>query len=500
MAIEPKMFDNFIDLAFDTDSASEIFQKAANLAIMLDEGCRRQKQKERFDVYMDDYNYLIIALIKKQFHQDNADRLYPMVCNYANLLKKIVNLKSVIYKKAAKREWLSVNNEPVESYNDIISKSNINEAYQALNKYLNINNMSFMRVISDTRVKGIKYEAVPGENIVVLRRIDNPLEFDALLHHIVIDSRTKFWYYWDRYVSCKVSDGLDHVYDVQPNKYIDPNDTSEPRGIIPYVPVWGIQPLANSFWCETYNDDLFNATLQINVHLTHLNNLMKLACYKQIVFTGLTIGDLKSIYGHVTDGLNPITLTGEGANVTSLEMHSDINQAMSVIHDLISQVCDQHGVSFSSQVNSAQKQSGVALTIEREAMDDLREEQEPRLRECESKVAYITAIMANTDYNAGIDVNGTLRVVFGRDPVELTSENTAVEDWLFSKGIKSVLDLYTKMNPDIDPEQAEQGLRDNLAQNKELTQVDAGRQEITNEFKKRVTGEEVVEGEEVMVE
>jgi hypothetical protein len=321
---------------------------------------------------------------------------------------------------------------------------------------------------------------------VVLRRVDNPMEFDALLHRIVIDSQTKFWYYWDRYVSCKVSDGLDQVYDVQPNKYIDPNDLEAPRGIIPYVPVWSVQPLANSFWCETYNDDLFNATLQINVHLTHLNNLLKLACYKQIVFTGMTVGDIKATYGHVTDGLNPITLSGENASVSTIEMHSDINQAMNVIHDLIAQVCDQHGVSFSSQVNSAQKQSGVALTIEREAMDDLREEQEPRLRECEAKVAYITAIMANTDYNAGIDINGTLRVVFGRDPIEMTSENTAVEDWKLGKGLKSILDLFTKMNPDIDPAQAEQILKDNLSQNKELTQVNEGEQEITKAFNEKI--------------
>ncbi len=500
MAIDAKMFDNYVDLAFDTDSASDTFRKATSLAIMSDEGTRRQKQKERFDVYMDDYNYLLNALIKKQFHQDNADRLYPMVCNYANLLKKIVNLKSVIYKKEAKREWLSVSGEPSQNYTDVLEKSNINEAYQALNKYLNINNTAFMRVISDPRSKAIKYEAVPSENIVVLRRVDNPMEFDALLHRIVIDTNTKFWYYWDRNVNCKVSDGLDQVYDVQPNKYIDPNDLDTPKGIIPYVPVWSVQPLANSFWCETYNDDLYNATLQVNVHLTHLNNLLKLACYKQIVFTGMNVADLKSIYGHVTDGLNPITLSGENAAVTNLDMHSDINQAMSVIHDLIAQVCDQHGVSFSSQVNSAQKQSGVALTIEREAMDDLREEQEPRLRECESKVAYITAIMANTDYNSGIDINGKLRVVFGRDPVEMDSEDTAVEDWQLGKGLKSIKDLFTKMNPDIDPAQAEQVLRDNLAQNKELTQVDTGRQEITDEFKKRVSGEEVVEEEIETVE
>jgi len=460
------------------------FTQIKSLARSAVELTRQNKQQRRFDVYLDRFEYLAKELIAKQFHPENAQRLYPMVCNYANLLKKIVNLKSVLYKHEAKREWLSGGKTPDEKYSELIEKSNIHIAFQSINKYLNINNTGFMRIMPDLESRTMKYEAVPSENMVVLRRPDSPYEVDAVLHHIILDDINKFWYYWDRERHFRVDESLETITEEGKNEYIDPNTK---KGIIPYVPAWVFQPLANSFWCETHNDDLYNVTLQINVHLTHLNNLLKSSCYKQWVFTGMLANDIKNMYGQVTDGMNPIALTGENAAANTFEMTGDIMAVMNVIHDLISQVCDQHGISFSSQSTSAQKQSAPALTIEKEAMDDLREEQEPRLRECEKLVAFASVIIANKEFASGIDVAGQFRLTFGHNSKVLTPEDTAAEDWQMEHGLKPVTDLYRELNPGVlDDNAAAKAIRDNLAKNKELSAQDAGQAELAGAFEARM--------------
>jgi hypothetical protein len=128
-----------------------------------------------------------------------------------------------------------------------------------------------------------------------------------------------------------------------------------------------MQPIANSFWNETLNDDLYNSTIQINTHITHLNNSLKNACYKQLVFTGMLADDIKRMYGHVMDGANPITISGENAEADALELTYDFKAFFETLHSIAAHVMDQHGVEFDSQTASAQKSSGVAMVIKKEA-------------------------------------------------------------------------------------------------------------------------------------
>ena len=67
------------------------------------------KEKPEFGLWLDEVpmpqpgiNDVLIK-IRDQFHADNYDRLYKMVAAYYNIFKKVVNSKSLLYKKEAAR-------------------------------------------------------------------------------------------------------------------------------------------------------------------------------------------------------------------------------------------------------------------------------------------------------------------------------------------------------------------------------------------------------------
>jgi len=435
---------------------------------------RRKKQSEKFSVYLDDFVGLVDQKIREQFHEDNYERLYKMIATYYNLLKKVVNSKSMLYKKAASRIWHKKGTEEIEGeqvpiedekYAEFIADTNINTASQTINKYANTNNISFMRLKINDIKKTIDYEAIPTENMVVLQDPNDPFIVIAVMHEIVTNNEI-YWIYSDNEKTVKLSKDFSKQWDEQPALYLDPNTGT---GIIPYVPVWATLPMANDFWAYTVNDDLYYATIQLNVHLTHFNNVMKTGCYKQITFTGVTTEDVKRLYDHVTDGLSPIALTGEGAKIDALLMAEKFSEFMDAIDLIASRVLDQHGFDLESQSKSASKSSGISIKLRQDQLNDIKEEQQPLFRDYESKLAYYTAVIANQVFGTGIDINGKLNINFFEENPGLLLEDTAVLDWQMGKGFKSVTEVFKKFNPDIPNAKIEQTIIDNIAEYKKLT-------------------------------
>jgi len=447
----------------------EQFEKTIRWANSSSERARQKKQHDRMSVFIDNFGYLVDEKIDKQFHPDNRDRLYKMLSQSWNILKKVVNLKSILYKKEAFRQWL-INETPNDKYDLLMKETNINTAFQMFNKYCNVNNTAFMRIKPNYQKQSIVYEAVPSENIIICPDENNVFEIKSILHKIIIDAKdnTKnFYLYFDEDVYGKVDWNMkDFVGEVKDNEWRDPNN--ENRGIIPYVPGWAMQPVANNFWNETINDDLYDLTIQANVHLTHINNAMKNTCYKQLVFTGLMVDDIKRLYGHVMDGANPIALIGESAAVNSIGLTEGMGEVQDVLNTIVARTLDNHGIDFEAQSDSKQRSTAAAMIIRKDAMNDLRDEQEPIMREVEYKTAYYSIIMANTEFNAGIDINGELKVMFEKNFEKLDESDIPVIDYMVQEGYWKKTDVYKLSNPDISDEQAYDAIIENKLQNKEL--------------------------------
>ncbi|KKL21679.1 hypothetical protein LCGC14_2443010, partial [marine sediment metagenome] len=146
---------------------------------------RQYSQELRLSMYLDDYETEVTDLLRAQFHKDNYKRLYPMLASYYNLFKKIVNIKSVIYKREAQRKWYRRDGKSEdENYAELIQKTNINTNQQLANKLTNVNNTSLVRIIPYIDNREIQYEAIPSELISITQNPDKPSEIRSLLHMV----------------------------------------------------------------------------------------------------------------------------------------------------------------------------------------------------------------------------------------------------------------------------------------------------------------------------
>lgn len=443
---------------------------------------RQHSQELRLSMYLDDYESEVEKLLKKQFHRDNHKRLYPMMASYYNLYKKIVDLKSVIYKKEARRKWYKRDGKTEDQkYSELIKETNINTNQQLCNKLTTINNASMVRIISDVENKKIKYEAVPGELLSVTQNSNNPKEIISVLHMVVIqDSYSKLanlpndpgadhteinkyiqkYFYWDN--DYYIILDADRKLVVQP----DNPENKNPYGFIPYVLFQSMPSISGSIWNETVGHDLYRGTLQVNVLQTYLNNALKLTGYRQPWITGVDSDEIKKLDERVSDGLQPMALSSPEAKFGSFELSASVEILKDCIHDIISEIADNHGVSFNSRTTSAQKQSGLALSIQKDQLDNLRVEQFPLYRESENELAQKTVKIANQDLGINIDVEGTFSINFYEEQQETTPNEKIEQDTFYLKNnLKSVVDLYKEIDPDCtDKDEAMK----RIAENKEI--------------------------------
>ena len=455
------------------------------------EQSRIDSQEKRLSMYLDDYESVVLDKLRTQFHKDNYDRLFPMIATYYNLLKKVVNLKAVLYKREAKRIWSNRDNKPDEKYNEMIAATNINNTMSTINKLTEVNNTSFLRIMPDEEKKIIQYEAVPSENISVIQNPENPTEIVALLHRVVIKDSTQSitnalgnniarlrfntskytakYFYWDKESFITLDTDQKIILDEE-NPY---KDDITGQGIIPYVLFTNMESIAGSIWNETVDADLYNGTIQVNVFQTYFNNLLKTAGYRTPYITGLSEQEVLKLNNKVNDPLQPLGLEDPDAKVGTFELSTKIGEFQSAIHDVISEIADNHGVEFSSRTSSAQKMSGLALSISQGAINDLREEQQPKYRNSESEVAKKTVVIVKKKFNTIIDVEGKFSINFAEDKEQTTVDEKIKQDEFYIKNnLKSITDIYREIDPDADSnEEAMKRIMENKKINDELTDI-----------------------------
>lgn len=446
---------------------------------------RQESQSDRLSMYLDDYSDKVLEKLKAQFHKDNYDRLYPMVATYYNLFKKIVNLKSVIYQQEAQRTWYTRTGEDQDTnYAEVIANSNIDITMPTANRLTNVNNNSFVRINSDIENNRINYTSCPSELFSVMQNPENPDEITALLHCVVLqDSYDKLdklvykrdienkliykYFYWDFEQYIEFDDDFTVINQME-NPYKDKNG----KGIIPYVFVSNLPTISGNLWNETVNDDLYEGTLQVNVLQTMLNNLLKTTGYRQLFISGIDTDEMQKLNNKASDPLQPIAVSDANARTYTIDIQGNINDVKDAIHDIISEIADNHGVAFNSRTSSAQKQSGMALAIEQEALDDIRQSQIPFYRDAENEIAEKTVIIANNDLNYGnIDIEGSFAVNFYEETKdESITDKMEYDKWLLSKNLKSLTDIYMEIDPDCqDTEEAEKRIQENKEINDEYT-------------------------------
>jgi polyhydroxyalkanoate synthesis regulator phasin len=116
---------------------------------------RRAEAKRRHDIYKDGGRRFLIEQIRKEFGEDAVTemRLAPI-----NLLKKIINKRSQVYKKAPQRICELESDQQLLDY--YVEELKVNELFQKVNRYYNLlsNTCIYVRPNGDE----IKADVVPS--------------------------------------------------------------------------------------------------------------------------------------------------------------------------------------------------------------------------------------------------------------------------------------------------------------------------------------------------
>lgn len=468
---------------YNLDNGSKLVYDLLDRYVTDADGERSNIQQDRMDMYLDDYSDQITTLLKKQFSAETFAYMYPMIAQYDNVFKKIINLKSQNYKDIPARKWIDTNGEESENYSEVIHNSNLESEGITLEKWAFANNVAFMRinVVDDA----IRYEAIAPENISIEQDDKNPWKFHSLKHRIIKNSTSgrfkDVWHIWTDGLSemdtPEMPAGFYLVHDQEsgeekkvPNPYVDPKTS---RGIIPYVEFRTVR--GTDFWSDTINEDLRMGTLQINVLQCHLNNLMKWYGYRQLFITGkIDENKLKKQKSDVGVAFAVEPVAGQQVpTIQSEEFANDPNILLEAISRIKSILADNHGVSFSADaLASGQRQTAEAMTINRQQLIELRREVLPLFRESEHRMAWYTVIIANTPLamaglGKSIDIEGSFMIDY-QEPKFIMDEMEELQlDLLKEKeGIISKADVMIKYNPDI---KSEDDAIDKAKRNKEIT-------------------------------
>ena len=452
---------------------------------------RINSYSDRMDIYLDDYETQIREILKKQFTPENFKVLHPMIARHDNVFKKIVNLKSQIYKDEPTRLWFKADGKTVdEQYADVIGKSNIAASMVTIEKFMNVNNVSLARIVM--RNGRIEYDPVQGECIQVEQDDENPMEYNALVHeifknntrnqqghmvHIWTNGKSKIF---DNGENGKGTQTIIKIFphnnlgidptpetDTKPNPYIDPTTD---RGIIPYTDFRIFDGI--DFWNETMNEDLRIGTLQINADETHTNNLIKFSGYRQVAIVGKI--DEANLHNAKTDVLAILNVKpepGTDVSISTLDHVKDPNEMIEAIAKKTAIMASNHGVSFNAEaISSRQRQTAEALTINQEQIIALREERIPILRLSEKEMAWKTVIIANTPTNMSglgttIDMAGKFKMDYPEVEVVTDSEKTQKVDLVdITEGFLSRAQYLMKRNPDIKSEEEAIKLLEHIAE------------------------------------
>jgi hypothetical protein len=223
---------------------------------------------------------------------------------------------------------------------------------------------------------------------------------------------------------------------------------------------------------------------------THSNNLIKWTGYRQLVFTGdIDSAKLQKQKSDVGVAFVVSPVAGQSTpTVNSFEMTNDPNVLLNAISKIKATLADNHGVSYSADALTAQRQTAEAMTINRQQILDIRKEVIPMFREAEKNLAWKTVIVSNTPIalnglGMNIDITGEFTIDY-QEPKFTTDPKQELEVDILkvSQGIMSQADLMIKYNPDI---KSEQQAIDYSIHNKEITKQMMGVSEVQKALETR---------------
>ena len=292
--------------------------------------------KELIDIYQDNWDHIIRAELRDQFSQTTYDYMKWLITKEMNLLKRVINEISVIYKKPAERKAIikSKDREGIEVlqedevYAEAIDKTNIDIVLNKVNQYTNLLNNVLVKTV--WRDKRIEFDIINFDNAEIYTHIDDWTKIIAIKYYVGIELPYQYnGAGSERGYKSRAEGGVYNLiggYETESGVYIQKYDKAylytlediedQESGIIakkgyiyeykqvngseeltgkeenPYRDIYGNVILPFTLFQKDYpidqllnftcGNDLRDANMNIAMSLIHLNNLLKYQSYKQV--------------------------------------------------------------------------------------------------------------------------------------------------------------------------------------------------------------------------
>jgi len=276
-----------------------------------------------------------------------------------------------------------------------------------------------------------------------------------------LDNKTERWAYW--------SDTEHYYIEKEGNisKVVAVDDNPEminPFKKLPFI------FMHNGFRDESFfdcysGDDLTNGTLDLSVHRTFLNHIIKSQSFKQLVGKGDRIDGLN---GQILDPLSILTLNGDNTEISVLDMQSNYEQLHRVITELGNELAINYGISPNQFRMTSQVSSGFALQMENIRLDRNTLEQQTEFKGYERELFNMIRLVSEY-YSKKID--DTFNIDF-KEPFYPTDKTTSTQNnkELIDLGLISSAEILMNENPDLTEAEAIIKVKNNLSARNEMLQ------------------------------
>ena len=459
--------------------------KSVLKAIWDNDIARKTFAEDKLSLYKDDYEDIIRAKMKELFHKDNYGRLYYHVNQSQNILKRVIDTISMIYKEPTVRTTTDTR------YKEILEAFDFDVFMKRNNRYTNLFNECLIYV--GVRFNQLVYDIITPNNASVIQNLKDPTIADAIYYQVSRVNTAKRgknediinYYYWDvagnAYILNQNWEVVEVIYDaegeglkgqtgVTPSPYLDEEfnknkrKTEDIKYLLPFVTLHRQFP-DTDFWDTTSGQDLYNSTVLTGVKFTQFDYHFKYAAFKQMY----AVGDKVEVpVGQIMDAPSMIWVKGEGASVGTLDTAAKLDQMEAALIFQINSVINNYGISSDAWTLSVAEASGRALKIRNQALIESRQDQLSTYIQGEKDLFDLIKVVNNA--HAGFYKWGTIgdgaevvtdfgEIGFPEDPqVELKLDVKKLRAGIITPG-----QFYMKYNPDFtDEKKAETQLVKNL--------------------------------------
>ena len=421
---------------------------------------RLKKFSLRYEMYNDNYNNQVVSKLGQIYRAFAQLKLDVQINDNNNIYKQVVNAISNVYSFGVERKF--DNEDSQQMYDDL----RIDKTMAQANRYMNAFNDVLVQVSWDSNKEQPK----------IMLRLPHLTEVEYSqgdVHSVAYfvemtgkEGKTERWAYWtdEEHFYIDRENGKETIVAVEDN-----DEMINPFGVLPFVFLhngWRDE----SFWDKYTGDDLTGGTIDMAVHLTFLNHIIKTQSFKQLVGKGDNVGEL---LGQVLDPLSILTLTGQNTEIDVLDLQSNYEQLNKVAKDLANDIAVAYGVSPNQFRMTGSASSGFALQMENLKMDRFTVEQQSDFKVYEKE---LYALIVHVSDYYGQTIAGEMAIDFV-EPNYPASEldQLNIDQQAIGLGLISPHKVLMRNNPDLTESDARVDVDDNLnARNDMLNKVKTG--------------------------